>query len=227
MDTWTKQMGYPVVTVTKSGGDVTFTQSRFLLDGTTDPNDKNPFQYKWQIPLTYTTKSEGEWNYTKADLHWMEKDGTAFTQSGLTDADWIIANIGQMGFYRVNYDDDNWKKIVTQLNDKHDEIGLRNRAQILDDAFNLARAEIKDYPLALDLTKYLENEKEYLPWEAAITNLRYIRGIISQTSHYGDYMKYLKKIAQKNIRRFAQRFIRRETCEKLSRGGNHGHHVLC
>ena len=42
-----------------------------------------------------------------------------------------------------------------------------------------------------------ENEKDYLPWEAAISNLGYIRGIISQTSHYGDYMKYLKKIAKK------------------------------
>merc|ERR550534_2568521 len=57
MDTWTKQMGYPVVMVNKTGTEATFTQSRFLLDGTTDPNEKNPFNYKWKIPLTYTTKS--------------------------------------------------------------------------------------------------------------------------------------------------------------------------
>ena len=63
---------------------------RFLLDGTTDPNDKNP--YKWKIPLTYTTESapgdtKTKFDYKKAPLHWMEKDGTAFTLSSLTEAE--------------------------------------------------------------------------------------------------------------------------------------------
>ena len=32
MDTWTLQMGYPVVTVKKSGGKYEVTQERFLYD---------------------------------------------------------------------------------------------------------------------------------------------------------------------------------------------------
>ena len=32
MDTWTAQMGYPVINVTKSGSMITLSQKRFLLD---------------------------------------------------------------------------------------------------------------------------------------------------------------------------------------------------
>ena len=32
MDTWTLQMGYPVIKVTRNGGKVTATQERFLLN---------------------------------------------------------------------------------------------------------------------------------------------------------------------------------------------------
>ena len=32
---------------------------------------------------------------------------------------WIKVNAGQSGFYRVNYDVDNWDKLIRQLNTNH------------------------------------------------------------------------------------------------------------
>ena len=32
---------------------------------------------------------------------------------------WIKGNFKQVGFYRVHYDDDNWKALIKQLNDDH------------------------------------------------------------------------------------------------------------
>ena len=32
---------------------------------------------------------------------------------------WIKMNAGQTGFYRVNYDANNWRKLVDQLNTDH------------------------------------------------------------------------------------------------------------
>ena len=44
MDTWTLQMGYPVVSVKKSGNKFILTQERFLSDGSaTTKSDESPF----------------------------------------------------------------------------------------------------------------------------------------------------------------------------------------
>ena len=42
MDTWTKQMGYPVLNVTRNGNNVTVTQQHFLIDKDAKPK-KSPF----------------------------------------------------------------------------------------------------------------------------------------------------------------------------------------
>ena len=41
--------------------------------------------------------------------------------------------------------------------------------QILNDAFDLARAGLLEYPTALATTQYLSLEQDYIPWEAALT----------------------------------------------------------
>ncbi|KAJ8874460.1 hypothetical protein PR048_025309 [Dryococelus australis] len=60
MDTWTRQMGFPLITVTRSGSYVNATQKRFLLTGdvsnssdTSEPD--SPYGYKWYVPLSYYT----------------------------------------------------------------------------------------------------------------------------------------------------------------------------
>lgn len=47
MDTWTKQMGYPLVTVTPTKEDNTYilTQKRFLIDPKAKSNNDSPFKY--------------------------------------------------------------------------------------------------------------------------------------------------------------------------------------
>ena len=34
-------------------------------------------------------------------------------------ANWILGNVGYMGFYRTNYDEEIWKKLVEQLHRNH------------------------------------------------------------------------------------------------------------
>ena len=70
MDTWTRQMGYPVVAVTSDDSGVTaVSQQRFFED----PNKKksvqeSPFGFKWEIPMLIST-SEGP---TSTQLIWLE-----------------------------------------------------------------------------------------------------------------------------------------------------------
>ena len=80
-----------------------------------------------------------------------------------------------LNIFRVNYDKKNWALIAEQLNKDHTSIHVINRAQILDDAFNLAKAGQLDYDTVLGLTSYLAKETEYIPWAAALSGLSYIR----------------------------------------------------
>jgi len=74
----------------------------------------------------------------------------------------------------VLYDDTNYNLIQAQLMTNHKEIPVVNRAQLLDDTLNIARADLIPYERALEMTKYLERERDYVPWSAASSALDYI-----------------------------------------------------
>lgn len=70
MDTWTRQMGFPVVNVTKHKFTYTLEQKRFLANrnSTFDPSESK-FGYKWTIPITYVTSEN-----STPTLVWFDKD---------------------------------------------------------------------------------------------------------------------------------------------------------
>ncbi|KAI1889465.1 hypothetical protein AGOR_G00163150 [Albula goreensis] len=79
-----------------------------------------------------------------------------------TGNEWVLANINVAGYYRVNYDIANWERLLEQMTADHQVIPVLNRAQIIDDAFNLARysqvhaislACSTGLPACLELTK--------------------------------------------------------------------------
>lgn len=97
------------------------------------------------------------------------------------------------GFYRVNYDSNNWERLLNKLITNHQDIPVINRAQIIDDAFNLARAKIVSTTLALRTTEFLSSEFEYMPWWTARSNLNYFTLMFDRSEVYGPMQAYLKK----------------------------------
>lgn len=113
-----------------------FPQERFLSSGTTDPDDET--EYTWWIPITYTSKTVP--NQDTYPTEWI-KPNEQLDITGLPTAEnWVIFNVHETGYYRVNYDSDNWAAIIQQMEDDHTTIDVKNRAQLLDDSFNLALA---------------------------------------------------------------------------------------
>uniref|UniRef100_A0A8D0B229 Aminopeptidase n=1 Tax=Sander lucioperca TaxID=283035 RepID=A0A8D0B229_SANLU len=113
-----------------------------------------------------------------------------------TGEDWVLANTNVSGYFRVNYDLDNWDRLLSLLNTNHQALSIINRAQIIDDAFNLARAKIINTTLALRTSKYLAKERDYIPWESALRNLDYYILMFDRTEVYGALQLYLKKQIQ-------------------------------
>jgi len=93
------------------------------------------------------------------------------------------------------YDSVNYDLIRDQLLADHTKISINNRAQLLDDAFNLASVNMVSFANALDLTRYLKNEIGYTPWNSILPNMDFIYKMFVNNNAIGEswngYMKTL------------------------------------
>lgn len=91
------------------------------------------------------------------------------------DEEWFILNVQEVGYYRVNYDEVLWSRIITALRTTNFErIHEINRAQIIDDLLNFARSGYVQYSLALNATLYLWQDSNHLPWRAFFNGLVFL-----------------------------------------------------
>ncbi|XP_068428480.1 aminopeptidase Ey-like isoform X2 [Clinocottus analis] len=185
MNRWILQMGFPVVTINTQTGKIT--QKHFLLDPDSVVDRPSEFNYEWFVPINWIKTGGVEqqsWLLNKEDTN---------TNMILAADDWLVANINTKGFYRVNYDSVNWERLLAKLSSQHQLIPVINRAQLIDDAFNLARAKMVDTTLALRTTKFLKSEVEYMPWETARRNLNYFYLMFDRSKVYGPMQAYWKQ----------------------------------
>ncbi|CAG2061693.1 unnamed protein product, partial [Timema podura] len=177
---------------------------RFLLRNNEAEADTS--NSRWWVPLTFTSQADQDFLSTAPKI-WMNdsQTDTTIADIGARANQWVIFNIQETGFYRVNYDAQNWAFLAGYLNsDNFTNIHVLNRAQLLDDALNLARAGVLSYRTALETTKYLSRETDYIPWYAALTGLSYldkrIRGL-GEYEHlaFRNYVLELLSDLQKTI----------------------------
>jgi aminopeptidase N len=190
MNSWVLQMGYPTVTMTRSKEDaskVIVTQERFLLDPNADPSQPTSmFQYRWTIPLWWRTV------YDSPTLTWIPRNQDVEIPVTLVGGDdYFIGNYEAYGFYRVNYERENWMNIIKALDENYEAIEVKTRAQLIDDALNLARAGKLSYDIALSTTKFLRNDLSYVPWESALDALAYFDLVLGRSKALGVYTEYL------------------------------------
>ncbi|XP_033344413.1 aminopeptidase N-like [Bombus vosnesenskii] len=187
MDGWVNNAGYPVVNVKRNHDDeLQLSQERFSFYET--KNDAN-----WWVPITYVNSSSMNFNNT-TPIIWL-KPGRNETIKFNKAEGWIIVNTQQAGYYRVNYEPEMWKLLSMQLNsDNYENIHVVNRAQLIDDALNMARTNRLNYTVALTLTLYLERETDYVPWQTTFRNMQFLHNMLRTSVQYNNFMNYIRKI---------------------------------
>ncbi|XP_053692528.1 membrane alanyl aminopeptidase-like [Sabethes cyaneus] len=191
MDSWTTEKGYPVLSVRRSyeTGDVIISQERFISDR------KVPNSNVWMIPYNFVQKSSADFSNLNS-YDWLSTKA-ARLKANIPANDWVIFNKQQVGFYRVNYDDNNWKLITEALHSDYASIHYLNRAQLIDDAHWLARSGRLDFETLLNLITYLENEDAFAPWNAASSVLSYLNTKFRGTPAQGDFLVMVRKLIAK------------------------------
>ena len=184
MDSWTLKKGYPVVSIERkiNQNNSTLTlnvkQDYFLLNSMSKLKSSSLFsQIKWFVPFTFTTKSDANFDF-ESRPHWLKPDEysyeiNVFGGDGDVNLNWVVGNILFSGFYRVNYDAQNWNLLIEQLKSNHKQIHVVNRAQLIDDGFNLAKGEYIENTIYLNILSYLVSETDSLPFKAAKDGLEF------------------------------------------------------
>ncbi|CAG9759897.1 unnamed protein product [Ceutorhynchus assimilis] len=190
MDTWTHQMGFPLVTLTKEGNEIVASQKRFLLSVKTGNDSllpKSKYDYKWYIPLSFITNNDSEVNNI-----WMNMTDVRFEVEA--DLKWIKANINQTGFYRVMYETEMWHSLINILKTNHTIFSAADRANLIDDAFTLCRAGLLNATIPLELSTYLIKEKDYVPWATAIGHFENWARRMSESLPYKLFLNYMRNL---------------------------------
>nr|XP_040570898.1 thyrotropin-releasing hormone-degrading ectoenzyme-like [Lepeophtheirus salmonis] len=164
MGPWLTQVGYPVITVSPNfeKGSIEISQKSFADDSSSNDRSENV----WWVPLKYNIRNKH--NNGTNRLIWLNdtKLNQTFHDLDLTISSHclypVIFNINQTGYYRINYNDENWKRIILDLRRNYTRIYKYNRAQLIDDSFSLAIAGYINYLVPFKITTYLPNEDEPL-----------------------------------------------------------------
>ncbi|PVD36556.1 hypothetical protein C0Q70_03541 [Pomacea canaliculata] len=191
MGTWTRQMGYPLVMVKDEGNYYLLQQSRFLLhDNSSLHNDsETPYGYKWYIPFTYVTENSP----ANVKMTWLNMDSAKIPKDS---GGWLLGNYEYTGFFRVLYEIPMWEKLADQLLRNHSIFPEASRAGLIGDAFAFSRANLLDYDVTLNLTRYLKNEMSYVPWRAFLDAMEFLRGMLAAQEAYVHLERYLRRLVE-------------------------------
>ncbi|KAL3696886.1 hypothetical protein R1sor_010962 [Riccia sorocarpa] len=158
MHSWTSQKGFPVITAKVHGKatSVELKQSQFLSSGVDGKGE-------WVVPVTVAVgsyKVTGSY-LARGKISTIELPA-ASSESPESDSEvpsWIKLNIGQTGFYRVQYDEELAKRLRSAI--ASNSIEPTDRFGILEDTYALSAACKQPLSVLLSLMEVFQKECDY------------------------------------------------------------------
>ncbi|XP_050667538.1 aminopeptidase N-like isoform X2 [Leptidea sinapis] len=199
MNSWTRQAGYPVVNVTRdySTGYVVFEQR--LFTSAKSPY-KNMEKQLWQIPISYTTTDVPDEQWSTQPRLWL-KDASVTSELPLNQTQALYVNVGAIGYYRVNYDQKNWRMLCAALKSGDIKSPI-TKAQLLDDGFNLAKFGYLKYSAALGLTEFvIDGEDSVMVWDMVLGNMGFLRANLRATTGYPAFLDYIRLLISNQLQK--------------------------
>ena len=212
---WTEQPGYPLVRTSQrcENGEavVTLTQERFTL------NDPGASPLTWNVPVILA----GAAGARRTLL--VERDPRVARFPGCGA---IVANAGDSGYYRVEYDDPAFQALSAEL--KH--LAPLDRLRLLSDTFALVQAGRTEVPRYLALVGNLGDEADRTIWDQVIGSLRFFGDLLDKAEEKGAFDRFVAQLLQKPFSRIGwdrrpgeaadTQLLRRSLIEALGRAGD-------
>ncbi len=170
MDGWIFRQGYPLVTAEAEGAGETvrFSQRpfRYLRDGDGAP-------VPWHIPITYRARVHGD--IIHGQLLLSTEEGRIHFPG---PPDWVVANEGGHGFYRVHYGPE---LLAPLLRAPADTLTPIERFNLVNDAWAEALAGMAPVSAFLDLTARFVGEKDRHVWTPLLACFDFLTRVVPPT----------------------------------------------
>ena len=190
MGTWTGQMGYPVLRVeAHESGDhleLALSQERFVYDNLM--GESEPEQMVWQVPVGVVQSGNGE-----GQILVMDSPQARLRLDRPAGADgWFKVNPLQTGFFRVNYTEADWQRLIPAISaltlPATDRLGIQN------DAYALSKAGLLPVTQFLALAEAYKNEDDASVWSDLASNLRDIELLVADEPYHENFRSFARNL---------------------------------
>ena len=170
MESWTKQTGYPVVSVQWETDDkLNLQQDRFLY------SNKSNLPDTWLVPLSIVSGKKMD----NIDSFILNSKSITIDAPKNANEGYLKVNYDTAGFYRVNYPKEHWKNLSELINKQL--LKPTDRLSIQSDAYALAKSRMISATVFLELIKSYNDEKDFGVWSDLTTNMRSIDLLLRKT----------------------------------------------
>ncbi|XP_034728390.1 leucyl-cystinyl aminopeptidase [Etheostoma cragini] len=173
MRSWTSQKGFPLVTVSRKGDQVTLTQEHFLLTS----DNATYTSSLWNIPVTYVTDNCSLASECRQMFNLKTKSGTLKLPESVK---WLKLNCNNTGFYIVHYGKEGWAALQDALSSNVHVLTQEDRASLIHNIFALSRLGHVSFYDVLNMLKYMSNETESSPVTEALSQLNAIYRLLDK-----------------------------------------------
>lgn len=144
----------------------------------------NVFKSSITMPINFISSRMKE----ASEIVWSERTLEVTPIDPLDDDDWYLVNVDRLGFYRVNYDDTNWHRLISAIKSQRDAFNSQTIAQLIDDSLSFARDSLLSYNIVFELMELLKNETSIIVWNAASLNLLELNNRLRDLDFYQHFM---------------------------------------
>ncbi|XP_032687740.1 thyrotropin-releasing hormone-degrading ectoenzyme-like [Odontomachus brunneus] len=161
MDLWLTEIHHPEITFTRNYNIKTVTYNATFSNNT----------FNFIIPITYVMTPDMQ---VYINFFWSKRNETT-SITNIESNHFLLVNMKLFGYYRVNYDSQNWLLLAKYLQSANStRIAVLNRAQIVNDAFYFTTAGKIEPLLFFNVIKFLNNETNYIVWHPMFNILSYM-----------------------------------------------------
>lgn len=156
---WIRKVGYPLVSVAEREGKIVLSQRRFFSDPDAREDGEGT---RWLVPVVLRWKDRAGLKEKRVLLREFEET------LDLGEVEWVMANVGARGFYRVHYELDLLKRLDVPA------LGPEEKMSLVSDQWALVRAGVEKVGAFLHLLASLNHEPDHVVLDEVIARLSFL-----------------------------------------------------